>query len=347
MRLKPAVIMAILAALFPLGNQALATNLIDPAYGWRSPNRAARISFQKTGIILSSRRSSTGLYNRRPLNISTEEFDLVEIRMKTSKSGLAELSWRQAGQPFQSQRSFSFFLRAPDRYHTYYLNLKPYIKEGRIDHLLFFPFNQAGRADVATFKLIKGNLWQKTQAAWQEFWGPTGRSYTGSSFFVIKSPRVFNRAILFYLNWLIGLSLALSLVYKRPRLTIVLILSFWLMLAASSAVNNWVFFQDDLRFWGKSLTEKRILQNEKDFYQFIEFAETRMPARSSFTILADPQYPYAWQRAAYYLYPRPRQAAADYILVFDRTPDTKTMRNYSVAARFRQGAYILKRHDDH
>ncbi|MFC1568344.1 hypothetical protein ACFL37_01440 [Candidatus Margulisiibacteriota bacterium] len=347
MRLKFAVAIAILASIFSFHSQAQELDLLDPSHGWRSPNLTTRTIFKDSKLTIGSARSSTGIYNQKPLDLLIQDFDLVEIKMKASKGGLGELSWRTAKKPFLPSRSFSFYLGSPDRYHTYYLNLKPYLKENKIDHLLFFPFSRAGEAELTSFKFIKGNLWQKAAGGWQEFWGPTGRSFTGTSFFILKSPQLFGRSIFFYLNWLIGLSLILSLMYKRPRWTILLILAFWVVLEASSAVNNWIFFKDDLSFWGKSLEAKRAMQNDKDFYEFIKFAESRIPAGSNFDVLADPKYHYSKERSAYYLYPRIRDEKADHLLVFDQTPDTRTMRDHRIIARFRTGAYLLKRHDGH
>jgi hypothetical protein len=347
MRLKPAVAIAISVTLFSLCSLAQELDLLDPAHRWRSPNRATRIIFKDSKLKVSSARSSTGIYNRRPLKLLAKDIDLLEIRMKASRGGLGEISWRSSKEPFAELRSHSFYLGSANKSHTYYFDLKPYLRGQGIDHVLFFPFIQEGEAELTAFKFIKGDPWQKAMAGWQEFWGPTGRSFTGTSFFILKSPRLFGRSIFFYLNWLVGLSLAVSLMSKRPRWTILLILALWIMLEASSAVNNWTFFKGDLRFWGKSLEEKRALQNEKDFYQFIKFAEANIPASAGFDVLANPKYHYSRQRAAYYLYPRPRQEKANYLLVFDQTPDAKTMRDYRIAARFRKGAYLLKRHDTH
>jgi hypothetical protein len=324
-------------------SQARELDLLDPHYRWRSPNPAARIILRDRRLTLSSPSSSTGIYNTVPLELSATDLDIMVIRMKTSKDGLGEVSWRPARQGFSPARSFNFYLGSPDRYHDYYLNLRPYLTGQDLDHILFFPFSQAGTAEITVLKFGRASFWQKLLAGWQEFWGPAGRSFTGSSFFILKSPRLFGRPIMFYLNWLIGLALFISLTAKRPRLTIILVLACWLLLEGSSLVNNWIFFQEDLRFCGKSLAEKRIMQNEKDFYQFMEFAAQHLPAGASFDILAARQYPYNRPRAAYYLYPRTREENAPYLLVFDRTPDRNVMNNYRIIARFRPGAYILER----
>jgi hypothetical protein len=342
MRSRSIILAFILITTLSLQSSALEIDLLDPSHSWRSPNRDTQISFADSKLIISSVHSSIGIYNQKPLNLSAKDFNLLIIRMKASKGGIGEISWRSGKEPFAPERNFSFYLKSPDKYHTYYLNLKPYLKEKNIGQVLFFPFNKEGKAELTGFKFIKGTLWQKALAGWQEFWGPIGRNYTGKSFFVLKSPMLFGKSIFFYLNWLIAVSLLVSLLFKRPRFTITSILVLWILLEASSAVNNWIFFKDDLRFWEKNLEEKRAIQNAKDFYQFMKFAEKKIPPDSDFDLVAAPKYPYSRERAGYYLYPRKLKEKAAYLLIFDLEPGKDILEKYKLIGKFRKGAYILK-----
>jgi hypothetical protein len=342
MRSRSIIVAFILIAIFSLQSSAREVDLLNPAYGWRSPNRETKIIFADSKLTISSARSSTGIYNQKPLNLSVKDFDLLMIRMKASKTGIGEISWRSGKELFAPQRNFSFYLKSPDKYHTYYLNLKPYLKAKNIGQVLFFPFNKEGKAKLTDFKFIKGTPRQNALAGWQEFWGPTGRGYTGKSFYILKSPMLFGRPIFFYLNWLIAISLLVSFLFKRPRLTLTFILVLWILLEASSAVNNWIFFEDDLRFWGKNPEEKRTMQNVKDFYPFMKFAQVKISPDSEFDLLAAPQYPYSRERAKYYLYPRKLKAKAAYLVIFDLEPGKDVLEKYKLIGNFRKGAYILK-----
>lgn len=318
-------------------------NLLDPKYRWRSPNPETRIEFTDSMLIVSSKKTSSGIYNRLPLNLSTEKYDLLKIELKTSKTGQGEISWISGKQKFSKARSFPFYLKSPNTYHAYYLNLKPYNPSQTIDRILFFPFSGPGRAEIKTLKFIKGSWGEKIMAAWQEFWGPRERGRLGESFLVIKSPRIFGRSIFYYLNLLILICAVLLFLIKNTGYTLFLILILWGILEVNTLTNNWVLFQHNLPFWGKSLEEKRAMQNVKDFYKFIKFAEKIIPADSSFEILTHPKYPYTQARAGYYLYPRKMAENAPYLLIFDAELDRLILTNYKVIEKFRKGAYILKR----
>jgi len=318
-------------------------NLLDQKYIWRSPNPKTRIRFTKQSLTAKSNNSSPGIVNLVPLNLPAKKYDLLVIKMKASKGGIAEISWMVDNQPFAKEKSFAFYLKKPDKYQTYYLNLAPYIKGKKINRLLFFPFAGQGQAELVSFKFVKGSFWEKTLAGWQEFWGPRGREFTGQTFYVIISSQLFGKSILFYFNLLMLSTLLLSLLLKRPRLTIFLILSLWLFLEISSGINNWNFFQRDLRFWGKPLEEKRIMQNTNDFYQFMQFAKKKIPNNASFYILANPKiYQYSLARAQYYLYPRPLKDQPDFLLVLDAKPGEYVWQKYQLLYSFRKDALIFK-----
>ncbi|MEE8637513.1 MAG: hypothetical protein V3T21_00550, partial [Candidatus Margulisiibacteriota bacterium] len=94
---------------------------------------------------------------------------------------------------------------------------------------------------------------------------------------------------------------------------------------------------------GKTLEQKREMQNVKDYYKFIKFAEAKIPPEASFTLITRPEYRFSVERASYYLYPRRwLDKQATYLLLFDKMPNQAVLKNYKVIEQYRKGAYILK-----
>ena len=340
--MKAKITLATCLLIIALSGQALAReeiNLLDQRLLWRSPNPGTEIIFQDAGLTLQATSSSTGIYNLVPLNISTHKYDLLVIEMKTSRGEIGEVFWSAGGKGFSKKTTYPFYLGKRGPLHTYYLNLKPYVKSKIIDHLLIFPFSGPGRAEIKSLKLVESSLPEKILSAWQEFWGPRGREYAGKNCFIIKSPRLFGEPIFFYLNFMILISLIFSILSKKPKYTLFTIFFFWIFLECGSFLNNWIFFQRDLRFWGKSLEQKRELQNVGDFYNFIKFAEEKIPINSNFDLLTKPKYLYSRERASYYLYPRKPQAKASYLLIFDEEVSEDILKEYEVLEKFREKAY--------
>lgn len=343
MKAKTAFIFAVLITIFSAQALAQTLNLLDHKYGWLSPNPKAKIQFLTDKLVISSKKSSGGLYNNIPFNFSTNKHDLVIIEMKTSRSSIGEISWLVDNKGFSKERSLLFFTSKPGKFHTYYIDLKSYAGSKVIKKLLLFPLAGPGTTEIRTFKAVNASFPQKIIAGWQEFWGPQGRTPSGKDFLVIEPVRLFNRSIFYYLNWLIALAIVISLVRRQPKLAIGFILALWCLLEASSAVNNWHYFQKDRKFWGKSLEEKRTIQNVRDFYGFIKFAKKKMPADSTFTLITDPKYPFSVRRASYYLYPRQWSKHGSYLLLFDKLPNKNIAKDHVLIGKFREGAYIFKR----
>ncbi|MBI5078641.1 hypothetical protein HZB08_01280, partial [Candidatus Saganbacteria bacterium] len=173
---------------------------------------------------------------------------------------------------------------------------------------------------------------------------PRGREPDGFNFLVIRSPRLFGRPFLSYLNAFLIVILA-GVVLLRSRINLrrpllFILLSLWVTLELSSLINNWISFQRDRRFWGKSPEEKRIMINPKDFYPFLKFADQQLPPKADLDISASGLY--ARSYADYYLYPRILKSGAPYFLVFDLKPSPPLLKKYAPWKKFREGAYILK-----
>jgi hypothetical protein len=304
------------------------------------------MSFAGSTLTISSTNSSPSIFNNLPLKILAEDADLLIIRMKTNRDGSGQFSWTSSRESFCPARNIDFYLQSAGKHHTYYLNLKPYLQSAGIDHVLLLPFIGKGKAEITAFRLTRGTPGQKFLAAWQEFWGPVGRSFTGKSFYILKSPLLFGKSVFFQLNRLILIAFLVLIFFRRPRWIIPLILALWLLMEASAAVNNWIFFKDDIRFfWGKSLDEKRTVQNEPDFYPFMKYAETNIPPDACFDIIVAPKFFCGMERARYYLFPRElvrRGESAPYLLIFGLEPNASTCKVYTLIAKFKKGAYVFK-----
>lgn len=312
-------------------SQAPALDLLNHDLDWRSPNRETRIAFKNRHLSVGSERTSNGIYNNHPLNINTRDHDLLIIKMTASKSGIGEVFWAAQDKRFSPLKNYPFYIQ---RSGTYYLNLSAYNRDGStIGYLLLFPFSGPGRAEITEFKLVKGNLLEKAMAAWQEFFGPLGREPDGFNFLVIRSPRLFGRPFLLYVNILLGAALIIALFLRRRREFLFLLLACWLLVELSSLLNNWLAFQKSWPFYGQSLEEKHIMLNTKDFYPFLKFADEKLPPGADFDISAagmDNDF-----RAQYYLYPRRLKKDAPFLLVFDRK--TSGLKPWKT---FRAGAFI-------
>lgn len=278
--------------------------------------------------------------------IDLDHYDLLVIKVQSPISGLGEVSWRSKQQKYSNERTYPFYIKASDQQRTYYLDLKAYVKPDKIDHLLFFGPEGSKLISVTP---VKGSLFQIVTAAWQEFWGPQGRERAGDAFMIIHPVKLFNRSIFIYLNWLVGFIMLIALISRRPKLAIFTILGLWGALEISSLANNWHYFKADKKYLGKTLEQKRAIQNYKDFYAFIKHAENHIPEQASFLLITQPKYRFSKRRSQYYLYPRTWiEQEPLFILLFDKYPNQRLLRDHRLVSKFRPGAYILKRiiHDN-
>ncbi len=328
--------LSILLLILSLYSQASAISVRD----WRSPNPDTKIEIENSILTVTSTASAGGIYNTRPLGISDEDRGLLVIKMKTSGDGIGEVSWRTKGTNFSFLKSFPFYLRRTNQYHTYYLNLAAYNRDhARIDQLLFFPLPGPGTAEIEELKFVKGNLWEKTLAGWQEFFGPAGREPDGFNFLVIRSPRLFGRPFLLYVNLFLLGFLAIAVAFRLRKAFLLTLLIAWVVLEMSSLLNNWISFQRDKKYFGKSPEEKREMINTKGFYAFLKWADRELPPGAAFNILTSGMDD--GLRAKYYLYPRILKANAPYLLVLNKKIDKETSKRYRPWKEFKKGAFIL------
>jgi hypothetical protein len=317
---------AVFLVIFALAGTALAAaeiDLLTPGPGWTS---AVRGGFQ--------------IVNAAALGISTQDYDLLSIKIRSTRSGLAELYWAPRRDQFSIYRNYPFYVA--DRYETNLINLAAYNRDGSvINHFLLV---SEGTLEISELKLIKSNPWQKVLAGWQEFFGPLSRTQDGMEYLVIRSPRLFGSSFMYLSNaFLLVLLLAVLLLRGKKdlrRAFLLILLTCWGLAELNSLRNNFLAVQRDVPYLGKTLETKRAIMNEGDFYAFIKFAGRELPPAASFEIAtARPYYDY---RAAYYLYPRDYLKGADYLLVYDGRLERRALKKYKLWKTFRPGAYIYK-----
>ena len=319
---------AAIFAVFCLAGAACAAgelNLLNPAPHWGATTRAG----------------TTRIINAVPLNVSLKDFDLLAVRLRTSGPTVVELYWAPARDKFSRLRNYPFY--ADGRGQENFINLAAYTRDGAAT-LNHFLLAVQGTVEITELKLVKSNLWQKTAAGWQEFFGPLSRLADGMEYIIIRSPRLFGRSFIWLVNCLLFLLLPAVLLLRGRRdlrrVFLILLLAAWGLLELNSLRNNWLTAQRDARYLGRPLEVKRAMMNEGDFYAFLKFAERELPAGATFdTLLAGFDYSF---RAAYYLYPKNYEAGGRYLLVYDRPFDRQHFGRYKLWKTFRPGAAIYK-----
>jgi len=297
------------------------------------------------------------------IKIDGEEFTTVVLNIKSPKGGTARLFWATNFDPQMNEpKSVWFFLKPGDAFHEYTFNLRsqnPYWTSF-VSQLLIYPENGPDSIEIGPAQALPGNLMTNIKSGWQEFWAPRGRLVIGSTINTIQSSNLFGRSIYVYIYWLIGLLTAGYLAYqlslaskekkKRPfsdswlktgKFCLVLIVGLWLLLEASSLVNNWLMFKSDWKYVGKSYRDKLVLANTGDFFPFIEFCAAKIPPTAKFDMRIPPLYNDI--KAMYYLYPRQKTTVeAEYLVIYDQAAEPTPLSKYRPWQTFRSGAQIMR-----
>lgn len=337
-------------------------DLLQPWYTWQALNSGTVVSLDDFQLNLRSQGDFPAVFNRRLLSIILSETDLLVFEMQTSVKGEGSILWSDYQNPqFGQNRRQTFYLGRPNQWKKYYFNLSPSKNDSsRIDHLLINPFMGQGTAQIRALRFVRGNLYLKTLAAIQEFFGPQGRKIVGYTINTMQNPVLFGENIFYYIYWLLGLVILIFFVMEaRTWLTsmrkplfedafvrlgkniVIAILIFWALLEMSSWYTNWLNLQDDLPLLGKSLDEKRVMVNSGDFYAFIKFCEENIPPQANFDMRIPPVYNDI--KASFYLLPRFYAVESDYIIVYDKSVEDEIWNEYEIKHKFRNGAFILKR----
>jgi hypothetical protein len=298
-------------------------DLLRSDFGWRSTLNPPR------------------LVNTKPLRLSTREYPILIIESKQAGGKLGEVAWRAGDEPFSFRNSRPFPLQGGNKTARYLLNLSVYNRSGKnIDQLVVFPAGSAGTAEIISLTASSGSLPELVTAAWQEFWGPPGHEPDPFDFMVIRSPRLFGRPFNLYLNLFLALFLLYAWRSGKRREFFGVLLAVWLLLEANSLRNNWLAVRADAKYLGKTLEQKRALINVPDYYPFLMFADKVLPPGAGFMIVTPVLYGGAL--ANYYLYPRPYEENAPYLLLFRQPLSQELKDKYFVWKTYQRGACILK-----
>jgi len=325
---------------------------------------SAALALDQINIQFAPQPNTPYFVGQPEFNIDAEEFNTVILKIKSTKSGTARLFWATNFDPQMNQpKSIWFFVDRSNDFKEYSFNLRSQngYWAGYVGQLLVYPENGPEGIEVGPSQAVVGNLGTNISSGWREFWGPSGRLVIGSTINTMASVNLFGRPITVYLYWLIvlaGLGYGgyltnkwLAKKTKEPFASlwpqigqgvVLTILFGWCLLEASNTFNLWQIVQQDARFVGKQIEEKRVLANTGDFYNFILFCQKNIPARARFDQRIPPIYNDI--KAIYYLYPRKLSTTeAEYLVVYDQQPEANILRKYSPWQTFRPGALILKR----
>jgi hypothetical protein len=309
-----------------------------------------------------------------PLFFLAEEYDTLIIRMKCSKKDLATIFWAtDFDQQFNANKSINFELGSPDRFHTYYINLKQQhlAWASKIVRLAISPFPGPGQAEIDYIRLDEENFWTNLLSGWQEFWGPKGRKTIGSTINVIKSTDFMGRpvnvyvyAALFILFIIFGIQAfpQISRAHPKPdyyrlwtnigQKIFIAIIFAWVLLEISASYTYWNNTKEDAAsYFGKSFEQKWAAFIGQPLYDFVSFAQKKLPAKNIKLALSAPdQISTLFDlKGRYYLYPLQLLAPADadqaeYVLIFE-TPDSPFRKNpkFTLFAKKKETQYILMR----
>lgn len=321
------------------------------------------IAFDQININFNKPASSPYYIGQPEINIDAEEFTTVALKIKSNKSGTARLFWATNFDPQMNEpKSIWFFLNRSNDFKEYVFNARSQNPNwaGFVGQLLVFPENGPEGIEIGSAKAITGNFTTNIRSGWREFWSPRGRLVIGSTINTIQSSNLFGRSIYVYIYWLIGLLITGYLAYqlyliskekkkhpfsavwlKTGKFAFFLIVVFWLLLEASSLVNNWLALKSDWKYFGKTYREKLVLGNTGDFYPFIEFCEANIPQNAKFDVRIPPFYNDI--KAKYYLYPREfTTVEAEFLVVYNQPVEPVTLSRYRIFKTFRDKAFIMK-----
>lgn len=287
------------------------------------------------------------------INVDSDEYDTLIIKIRSKKNGAARLFWASSYDPqFNQAKSLWFNLDRSAGFKDYYFYIPSQNPNwiGYIPQIAVYPEGGPAGVEIAGAEALHGNLLTNIYSGWREFWGPKGRIETGSSVNLTSGSQVFGRSIYQYLYWGLaifffsawGLGRSLSL---AGRQTLLAALGCWLLLAFNADLNYLNLFKANYaKYAGKTLEQKHQLAYGKDYYDFLVFAEAKLPRQPvQFSLISSK---YAADLAArirlvpHILVNKP----ADYVLVFEPAAEQLTpYRNYTLAAKLNELSYILKK----
>ncbi|MFA6549550.1 MAG: hypothetical protein WCT39_06460 [Candidatus Margulisiibacteriota bacterium] len=320
--------------------------------------------------IQFSRPANTPYFVGQPeMNIDAEEFNTVSLKIKANKAGVARLFWASSlDNQMNDPKSVAFYLKKSGDFQTYTFNVRsqnPYWLS-YIGQFLVISENGPDSIEIGPATAIQGNLITNLRSAWLEFWGPKGRMVTGSTINLIPSSAIFGRSINIYVYWAIGIFFIgifayyffsatlkqkdhLSLCFlKATRNTFVFLVLLWGLLSLNTDFNYFSIGKTNYtRYFGKTIEAKRELSYGQDYYQFLLFAQNKLPKEPVKFALLSARYAAELQARIFLV---PHYLISDlkkeftYVLLFNPAPEQiASIKGFSLFARLNDKAYIMKR----
>ncbi|PIS28291.1 hypothetical protein COT42_08565 [Candidatus Saganbacteria bacterium CG08_land_8_20_14_0_20_45_16] len=314
---------------------------------------------------------NTPYLNSPQLTLDSSDFNTISLKIKANQAGSARLMWANNYDPqFNQAKSVWFYVKKGS--HSYYFNLPSQNPNwfGWLKGLLVYPENNLP-IELQKAKLTSGGWLTNLLSGWQEYWGPKGRLVIGSTINLIPSSSLWGRSINLYLYWatalFFGVAFILNFFKQRPnkkkaqtavaqafkqtaRQTLILAIIFWLGLTLNSDYNFWQIFKDHLgRYAGKTLAQKRAVAYGQEYYDFLLFAQQKLPQKPVEFGLISSNYAPELQ-ARIFLVPHIYTAdfqnqSCQYLLVFKPSQEQlATLKNYASYAILNPSAFIMKRH---
>lgn len=291
-------------------------------------------------------------------NIDGEEFTTIILRIKAERGGPARLFWATNFDPKMNEpKSLSFSIDSSNDFKEYAFNLRrqnPYWT-GFIGQVLIFPDETTEGLEIKA-TAIHDDIITNLKSGWREFFVFEAPQLRSVNF--IYGPKVNGVSMNLYLYYLAIISAAfilLSAFIKSQNIavalklgakkTIIICLFLWLALDARILLDQARTVRLDFQtFYGKSLEEKRAAITLGDYYDFLKFADAKIPRGSGFNLLFLPQY-YYLEKANYYLYPTHYDKKGDYVLVYNADDQAADYikAGYKILAVYKKGEYILKK----
>ena len=299
------------------------------------------------------------------INVDTEEFSTLILKIKSTQSGTARLFWScSLDQRINEPKSLGFYLDKSSGFKEYVFNVgaqNPYWM-GYVNQIIVLPENNAA-IEIASAQAISGNFLTNCQSGWREFWGPFSRKTIGSTINVVKSPTIFGQSVYLLTYWIIFLLIiyfitqgylaekawSLTLWESVGKKVVVATIIIWGLLEISSLNTYWQNTRTDwAQYFGKTPSAKAEQTIGPSLYNFIAFCRGSLPANGVRVAMVWPeQYGYLALQARYYLLPNQLgndpapNNGVNYILVYQR--DNYSFPGFAVFKRLSNNEYILRK----
>jgi hypothetical protein len=314
-------------------------------------------------IRISASNNFPLIINKESLYINANLNKILKIKMLSSSQYLsARVFFKRVGdRDFNNYNVVEIKTGQANKYRTYYIDLrKNPAWTGTVTNIMINPAPSTGDCFIDHISFEEPSFYAIASSYWQEFF--TFEMPQLSTFNFIYGPKINGISINTYIYWLVMILAVLLLsvnwfrskdIYRAyaqaGRSIIIICVLFWVILDV-----RYIFDQsramalDVNTFKGKSLEEKRAIITAGDFYAYLKFCESKIPAGSGMNYVF-PGYYYFREKAMYYLAPIYETNDPEYVLVYDPNGDLKDAINkkilsgFKLFAKLKEGQLILKK----